>query len=51
MPNLFIINIMFQIFFTSRPQVSWPTADIKVVQKDTQNSKRMWSAVQLLWGS
>ena len=47
MPNILSIDIIFQIFFTSQPQVSQPMADTKVVQKDAQNSKRMQSAIQL----
>ena len=50
MPNILIIDIIFQIFFMSQPQVCWPMANTKVVQKDTQNLKRMQSAIQLLWG-
>ena len=34
MPNIFIIDIIFQTCFMSRPQVSQPMADTKVVQKD-----------------
>ena len=50
MPNILIIDIIFQIFFMSRPQVNQPMADTKVIQKDPQNLKRRWSAIQLLWG-
>ena len=51
MPNILSIDIVFQIFFTSRPQVGWLMANTtKVEQKDAQNSKRMWLVIQLLWG-
>ena len=33
MLNIFIIDIIFQICFTSQPQVGQPTADTKVIQK------------------
>ena len=45
------INIQFRCSYPcADSQVSWPTADTKVVQKSLSFSKRMWLAVRLLQG-
>ena len=31
----FIIDVIFQTCFTSQPQVGWPMADTKVIEKGT----------------
>ena len=50
MPNILIIDTIYQIFFMSQPQVSQPMANTKVIQKDIQNLKRRQLAVRLLQG-
>ena len=49
--SYFKINIQFRCSYPcADSQVSWPMANMKVIQKSISFSKRMQSAIQLLQG-